>query len=122
MIPGSVAHGTTDIQNTGNIAAAFRLGMSHVADSTPSLLGEIDLRIDDCGRFHGDTAPSCDAPTHVYSGKIAAMGSRPLGTFGAHQRHRYKFTATLPASANSTFQAKSASVQFDWHATTASTH
>lgn len=118
MVPGTVASSQIDISNIGDVAGTFSLATSNAADSTPSLLGQIDLRVDDCGVFAGAAPPSCLATTQVYSGKVSAMPSTALGSFAASGRHRYIFTVTLPASTNSTFQGKSASVQFNWNATT----
>jgi spore coat-associated protein N len=117
--PGDSVSGTVDIQNTGSVAGAFSLATSNAADSTPSLLGQLDLKIEDCGVYAGSTAPSCGSGTVVHNGKVSALSTAPLGAFAANAKHRYKFDVTLPSTTGNSFQGKSASVQFDWTATTA---
>lgn len=114
--PGDSVSGTVDIQNTGSVAGAFSLSTSNAADSTPSLLGQLDLRIEDCGAYSGSTAPTCGSGTVVHNGKVSALSAAALGTFAANAKHRYKFDVSLPQSTGNTFQGKTASVQFDWSA------
>jgi hypothetical protein len=117
--PGDSVTGTVDIQNTGTLAGAFTLKTSSPVDSTPSLLGQLDLRVEDCGVYSGSTAPSCGSGTVVHNGKISALSSVSLGSYAAGAKHRYKFDVTLPQSTGNTFQNKTASVSFDWDAATA---
>ena len=117
--PGDSATGTVDIQNTGSLSGVFSLSTSNAADSSPSLLGQLDLRIEDCGVFTGSTAPSCGSGTVVHNGKVSALSTASLGSFAADAKHRYRFDVTLPQSTGNALQGKSASVQFDWNAATA---
>jgi hypothetical protein len=107
--PGGTTSGTVDIQNTGSLPGAFTLSTSNGVDSAPSLLGQLDLRIEDCGAFTGSV---------LHNAKVAPVGSLDLGTFAANEKHRYRFDVTLPSSTDNTFQGKSASVEFDWDAAT----
>ena len=116
--PGDSSVGTADIENTGSLSGVFTLTTSNPADSSPSLLGQLDLVVKDCGLFSGGTPPSCVGASTVYSGKVNAVGTRALGTYAAADKHRYQFTATLPSSTDSTYQGKSATIEFDWDATT----
>lgn len=113
--PGGSAAGTVDIENTGSLAGVFSLATSGAQDSSPSLLGQLDLKVIDCGTFSGSTAPTCGT-TALYDGKISAMSSKSLGSFAAGVKHRYRFEVTLPSSTDNGFQGKSASVAFNWSA------
>jgi hypothetical protein len=57
--PGDTATGTVDIQNTGTLAGTVSLSTSRASDSTPSLLRQLDLSVEDCGAFAGATPPAC---------------------------------------------------------------
>ncbi|MEY2535046.1 MAG: spore coat-associated protein [bacterium] len=116
--PGGTTSGTVDIQNTGSLPGAFTLSTSNGVDSAPSLLGQLDLRIEDCGAFTGATPPTCGSGSVLHNAKVAPVGSLDLGTFAANEKHRYRFDVTLPSSTDNTFQGKSASVEFDWDAAT----
>jgi spore coat-associated protein N len=115
--PGESATGIVDIENTGTLAGAFTLATSDAKDSTPSILGELDLKILDCGTFTGTTAPDCvSGTTVVHTGKVSNVGSKSLGQYDAKAKHRYKFDVALPSGTEDAFQGKSGSVQFDWSA------
>ena len=112
--PGDVNTGTVDIQNTGSIPGAFTLSTSNAVD-TASLLGQLDLKVEDCGLYSGTTAPSCSTGTSVvYNGKANAIPSSALGTYAANAKHRYQFSVTMPTTIANTFQGKTATVEFDW--------
>ena len=114
--PGDSTSGTVDIQNTGSVPGTFTLSTSNASDSTPSLLGQLDLRIEDCGTFTGTTAPTCGSGTVLHNAKVNAVGSVALGSFAAGAKHRYKFDVTLPSSTGNTYQGKTAAIEFDWDA------
>ena len=114
--PGDVNTGTVDIQNTGSIPGTFTLSTSNMVD-TASLLGQLDLKVEDCGLYSGTTAPSCaTGTTVVYNGKANAIPSSALGTYAANAKHRYQFSVTMPTTIANTFQGKTATVEFDWDA------
>src|SRR5215210_3446558 len=102
--PGDSANGTVDIQNQGSVPGAFTLSTSTPQDSTPvSLLGQLDVRIEDCGPYtnNNTTMPTCGSASSkvlVTSAKLNAVGSIDLGSFAASEKHRYKFDVTLPAA------------------------
>jgi len=121
--PGDTTSGTVDIQNTGSVGGAFTLKTSSPVDSTPSILGQLDVKIVDCGAFtaNNTTAPNCTTGTTTVSAtgaKVNGIGTISLGTFAASEKHRYKFDVTLPSSTDNTFQGKTGSISFDWDATT----
>jgi spore coat-associated protein N len=113
--PGDAPTGIVDIQNTGSVPGTFTLSTSNVVD-TGVLLGQLDLKVEDCGVFTGTTAPACAGATSVYNAKANAVGSVALGSFAPSAKHRYQFTVTMPTTIANTFQGKTASVEFDWDA------
>jgi len=114
--PGDVNTGTVDIQNTGSIPGAFTLSTSNPVD-TAGLLGQLDLKVEDCGLYSGTTAPSCSTGTTVvYNGKANAMPASSAVSYAANAKHRYQFTVTMPTTIANAFQGKTASVEFDWDA------
>ena len=114
--PGDVNTGTVDIANTGSVPGTFTLSTSNAVD-TASLLGELNLKVEDCGLYSGTTAPSCSTGTSVlYNGKANAIPSTALGSYAANAKHRYQFSVTMPTTIANTFQGKTASVEFDWDA------
>ena len=115
MKPGDTVNGTVDIANTGSVPGTFTLSTSNVVD-TGALLGQLDLKVEDCGVFNGATAPTCAGTNYVYNGKANAVGTASLGSFAASAKHRYKFDVTLPSNTTNAFQGKTASVEFDWDA------
>jgi hypothetical protein len=113
--PGELVSGTVDIQNTGSLPGAFTLSTSHITDAA-GLLGQLDLKIEDCGLWNGTTAPACAGTNVLYNAKASAVGTVSLNSFAASAKHRYKFDVTLPSSIANSFQGTSATVQFDWNA------
>jgi hypothetical protein len=115
MKPGDTVSGTVDIANTGSVPGTFTLSTSNPVD-TGALLGQLDLKVEDCGLFNGSTAPTCAGTNFVYNAKANAVGTVALGSFAASAKHRYKIDVTLPTSTTNAFQGKTASVEFDWDA------
>jgi spore coat-associated protein N len=116
MKPGDTAWSTVDITNTGNLAGDFVLKTANTTGYA-ALLAQMDLVVLDCGAWTV-SAPGCSTgTTTVYTGKVSALTSAALGNYAGGIKHRYKFTATLPASTDDTFQGKTASVDFAWSAT-----
>jgi spore coat-associated protein N len=115
MKPGDNVNGTVDIANTGSVPGTFTLSTSNAVD-TGALLGQLDLKIEDCGLFSGTTAPTCSGTNVVYNAKANGVGTVSLGSFAASAKHRYKIDVTLPTGTTNAFQGKTASVEFDWDA------
>ena len=123
--PGDSVNGTVDIQNQGSLPGAFTLSTSAAQDSTVvSLLGQLDVRIEDCGPYtnNNTSPPTCgSAASTVLTAtgtKLNGVGTIDLGSFAAGEKHRYKFDVTLPSSTGTSFQGKTASIAFDWDAQT----
>src|SRR4051812_31670710 len=115
MKPGDNVNGTVDIANTGSVPGTFTLSTSNAVD-TGALLGQLDLKVEDCGLFSGATPPACAGTSIVYTGKAGSLTTAALGSFAANAKHRYKIDVTLPSTTGNTFQGKTASVEFDWDA------
>ena len=117
MKPGDNATGVVDIANTGSIAGTFKLASSNISDAN-GLLGQLDLKIEDCGLYTA-SAPSCTTGTQLlYTGKANAFTTAAsLGSFASQAKHRYQFTVTMPTSISDTYQGKTGSVEFAWDAT-----
>ena len=117
--------GTVDIQNSGSLSGAFTLSRGTPVDSDAAnpMSAKLNVTVVDCGAFAGATAPTCgdSDDTSRYSGTLAAMGTAGhaiggLGTFAAAEKHRYRFTVGLDASAGNVYQGDSSTVQFDFNA------
>jgi spore coat-associated protein N len=115
MKPGENVNGMVDIANSGSVSGTFTLSTSNKVD-TDGLLGQLDLKVEDCGLFSGASAPTCSGSNIVYTGKASGLTSVSLGSFPSSAKHRYKFDVTLPAATTNAFQGKTGSVQFDWDA------
>jgi spore coat-associated protein N len=115
MKPGENVNGMVDIANSGSVSGTFTLSTSNKVD-TDGLLGQLDLKVEDCGVFSGASAPTCSGSDLVYTGKASGLTSVSLGSFASSAKHRYKFDVTLPAATTNAFQGKTGSVEFDWDA------
>jgi hypothetical protein len=115
LAPGDSVTGDADIENTGSVSGDFSMDTIDVAGSDYLLEG-LELRIQDCGLFVGVTPPPCLAGSpEVYSGDVKTA-SAVLGAWNAGDKHRYRFTVTLPSTADNTYQGLSGSVTFRWNA------
>jgi hypothetical protein len=114
--PGDTVTGSVDIQNTGSLSGAFTLGTSSANDPN-GLLGQLDLKVEDCGVFSGSTAPTCTGSNIVYTGKANAVPAAvSLGTFAGGAKHRYQFGVGLDSTADNNYQGDSSTVTFTWNA------
>jgi hypothetical protein len=117
MKPGDTASGTVDIKNTGTLPGAFSLSKTITAE-TASFASKLTVVITD----NGDPAcvTSCPAAAQVWSGTLAAMGTRSLGTFAAGDTHRYSFVVTFPDGggngADNAYQGASTTLTYSWTA------
>lgn len=120
MKPGNTRTGLADIQNQGTVA-----GKVSLTPDTPTgaldLLQELQLLIQDCGTFSGATPPACapGAPA-VYTGPVydTNPATLQLGEYQPNEKHRYKFTVSMPGTTDDSFQGKSGTLRFDWNAVT----
>ncbi len=110
---GPTQSGEVQISNTGSLAGAITLKTINLVDSSPSMAGNLDLTIQDCGT---DLDCSIGTSTTQYTGKLNAMPTQSLGTWAGAEQHRYKFTVGLDTNAGNTLQGKTVSVGFQWDA------
>ena len=105
MKPGDVRTGTIEVTNIGDTAGTFALA---AIGMTPTPVAhELDLDVRDMGR----------TPAVVYSGKLDALSSVPLGDMAQGEAHTYLFSVSLPADAGDSLQGASSAVTFLWSAT-----
>ena len=116
MRPGEGVSGTVTIGNTGDIAGAFAVRATGVAD-TPGpnggLLSErVVLRLFD--------VTDAGHPVTVFTGHPADFDAVDLGTFAPSQERDYLFAATLPEGGqnDNDFQGAGLSLGFEWQART----
>jgi hypothetical protein len=55
----------------------------------------------------------------VYAGELASLSSVALGDMAQGERHRYRFSVSLPSGADDSYQGASSAVTFIWSATAA---
>ena len=117
------ATGTVDIQNTGSLSGAFMLAKSAPVDSdgTYPMSAKLNTVVTDCGAWTagGTVANPCGDGDDVvkYTGLLSTMpASIALGTFGADEKHTYKFSVGFDPSADNNYQGDSSTVRFDWDA------
>jgi spore coat-associated protein N len=106
--PGDTVVGKVSITNTGTLPAAM------VLDELAAVNGFVDnanltMTITDV------TTPA--TPVQKWSGTFATLGSLPLGTWNAGEKHDYEFAVTLKSSAGNAEQGKTASAKYQWNGT-----
>jgi spore coat-associated protein N len=105
MRPGDPATtGTVDIANTGSLSAPFTLTASSITSTDASfpMAAKLNLVIT------GGTVAQFNQAGHLVSA---------LGTFGAAEKHTYKFSVALDSTADDNYQGDSATAVFNWSAT-----
>jgi hypothetical protein len=121
MAPGDTRAGEVTISNTGDLAGAYSLSQSDLADSPGPAGGALSTALDVL--VQDVTNPS--APATVYSGKLAAMSPLALGTWPPGTTRTYRFTVSLPnggatssaTTGDNAYQGSAVSVRYDWTAT-----
>lgn len=116
MRPGDVVSGDVTITNTGDLAGAFRVAASIVAEQPGAGGGQLRDRL--LLQILDVTNPA--APASLFSGPLGSFTGRNLGTFAPHEGHAYRVIATFPDTGpggDNAFAGASASVRFAWTAT-----
>jgi spore coat-associated protein N len=119
--PGATSTGSVDIQNGGNVSAAFTLDQANLVNSpaSPALSSKLMLQLQDLG--DPSCTVSCPAAVSVYSGTLGSMGTLSFGTFAAGATHRYRFSVTFPdggsGGADNAYGGASTVVDYRWTAT-----
>lgn len=109
LAPGRARVGEITITNVGDESGDFSLAATGLVDSGAPLSGQLDLYVED--------VTSSASPSTVYAGKLAGLSSVELGAIPQGAAHRYRFTVSLPSTANDTFQGATSAVTFVWTAT-----
>jgi spore coat-associated protein N len=108
MKPGDVATGSVTIQNTGSLAGDFILSMVKTGDTAGTGGGHL---------YDVLQLTVMDGTNEVYVGALNAFTTRAAVLYAAGASHTYDFTVTFPSASGNTYQASSATVEFDWNAT-----
>jgi hypothetical protein len=118
MKPGDLVTGTVKIGNSGTVDADVSLAKQSLLNSAPAggtLSAVLDLRIEQI------VGNSGKPPKLIYAGKLGAMPTIALGTFGKGEERTYSFKITFPtASSGNGYQGASTSVDYVWTAVKAS--
>jgi hypothetical protein len=109
LAPGRARVGEITVTNVGDESGDFSLGATGLVDAGVPLSGQLDLYVED--------VTSSASPSTVYAGKLAGLSSVDLGAIAQGAAHRYRFTVSLPSTANDTFQGATSAVTFVWTAT-----
>jgi len=111
--PGVPATGEVTIGNAGDAPGAFTLSSGGVTDGPGGLSRVLDVTVRDL-----------TTGTNLYTGKLSAFASVPLGTFAAGAQRRYRFELAYPAgraaAVDNALQGATTSVAFTWDAVAAS--
>ena len=123
---GGAQNGVVDIRNSGSLPGNFTLTRNNMfsthngADGSAPFTAKLWITVSDCGGFAGTTPPTCgDANDAIVFNhrSLADMGDPiALGRFEPGERHRFRFTVELDASATNTYQGDMARAQFVWNA------
>ncbi len=111
MVPGDWHNGTVVIQNTGTVQGQFYLEPVVITADSKGFAAQLQLVVKDGG-------------TDIYSGSLAGLGQRDLGTWAAGESHTYAFTVTFPdqgrdangVGLDNGFMGASTTAGFNWTA------
>jgi len=106
MVPGDFHAGTVEIKNTGDVAGHFYLEPVAVSADTKGLAAKLQLVV-------------LDGTTEIYSGTLAGLTQKDLGTFDADDSRTFTFTVSFPDSgpgADNAFMGATTTAAFDWTA------
>ena len=110
LLPGQSVSGSVTLTNSGDSPASVSLTQSDLVDSPgpggARLSNALLISVDDVtgGR-------------RVYVGPLAVMPAIPLGTFPPGGAREFRFSASLPNALPPGLMGASASVRYDWTAT-----
>jgi hypothetical protein len=114
MVPGDWHDGTVVIQNTGTVQGHFYLEPVVITADSKGFAAQLQLTITD---------PSLADPV-VYTGTLAGLGQRDLGTWAAGVSHTYSFKVSFPdqgrdangVGLDNGFMGASTTAGFNWTA------
>jgi hypothetical protein len=107
MRPGDSIQGVVTIANEGDEAGALALSGSIDSDQPGPGGGRLPPAL-------ALTVDDVTAGRVVYSGSLDGLNTRQLGDFSPSEAHSYRFTVSLPASADSAVAGAAASVRYSW--------
>jgi spore coat-associated protein N len=105
--PGEAKTGEVTIKNTGTLAGDFVLTESGVQN--PFTAGALSVKVDD--------VTDAAAPKNVYTGDMGGLAKKSLGAFAVGEARTYRFSVTLSKDAGNADQAKTATANYEWDAT-----
>jgi hypothetical protein len=109
LAPGHARMGEITVSNVGDESGDFSVAATGLADVGAPLSSQLDLYVEDI--------TSGASPSTVYAGKLSAMSSVGLGAIAQGSARHYRFTISLPAGADDSFQGATSTVTFLWTAT-----
>jgi hypothetical protein len=112
LVPGASLSGTVTVSNAGRAPGAFSLTSSSLVDTPGPRGGRLSEVLDLAVERVDEPTPAL-----VYTGRLAALGTRALGTLRGAESRTYRLTVSFPASAGDAYGSSSLSVGFDWGAT-----
>jgi spore coat-associated protein N len=118
LAPGHSTSGEVTITNEGTLAGELSLSTSKLTDSPGPGGARLSERL-------ALVVQDLTGSITVYSGTLASLDTRALGTIAAGQARTYRFTATLPnggpppgpLSGDNAYQGASVSADYRWTAT-----
>jgi hypothetical protein len=121
MIPGDTKNGTVEITNTGDVSGKFSLSSSNLSDTPGPNGGKLSQRL----KLKIEDVTNASSPTTIYDGSFDSMPVQQLGTWGAGDKHTYKFAVTFPdtgtpsspTTGDNAYQGSSTKLDFNWSAT-----
>ncbi len=109
LAPGRARVGEITVSNVGDESGEFSVAATGLADVGAPLSSQLDLYVEDV--THGAS------PRTVYAGKLSGISSVDLGAIAQGSARDYRFTISLPAGVDDSFQGATSTVTFLWTAT-----
>jgi hypothetical protein len=109
VAPGDSTAGTVTVSNAGSLAGDLTLSGSEPVDTPGPGGGALSERL---GLVVQEVSSA--PPATVYAGPLDQLGALPLGTLGPGGSRAYRFTASLPPSADESVAGASTVVAYRW--------
>ena len=115
MAPATCARATSTVSNVGDESGDFAVGATGLADVGAPLGAASSTST-------SRTSPPAPRRARCTAGKLSGMSSVGLGAIAQGSARHYRFTISLPAGADDSFQGATSTVTFLWTATGAGEH
>jgi hypothetical protein len=117
LVPGHSASAVANLTNSGDVAADLTLFPGTVTNTpaSPALSAKVELDVIDLG--DPACSVSCPAPVTIYTGKLGALTTSPLGLLAPQATHRVRFTVRFPdggVGADNAYQLAQSSIDMTW--------